>query len=90
MLLSVTTPGLLEEHRPPALEDIRLDAISEREWRVVDSRLQEHDAPCVLGFIEQTGAVFETLVIGNGLSRWEFTSLEEARRFFTRVTEGRR
>ncbi len=89
MLLSVPHADVLVQE-PPALDEVRLDALSEREWRVIDTRFEEHDAPCVLGFIERTDESYETLVIGKGLSRWDFTGLEEARAFFTRNREARR
>ncbi|GAB2510420.1 hypothetical protein [Paramicrobacterium agarici] len=69
---------------PPSLEDIRLDALSHREWRVIDTRLPEHDAPCVLGFIERCGNRYETLVLGRGVRRYSFPSLAEAKRHFAR------
>lgn len=63
---------------PPVREDIRLDALSDTKWRVIDKRLRKHDAPSVLGFIEEVDGVYETLVFGNGCARWSPRSLDEA------------
>lgn len=74
---NIAAPGL------PAADDIILDAVSDREWRVIDNRLLEHDAPSVLGFIERFGDHYEVLVIGHGFERWTFPYLRDAKAHFT-------
>ncbi|SEB89301.1 hypothetical protein SAMN04489806_2058 [Paramicrobacterium humi] len=67
----------------PTADEVVLDPISEREWRVIDTRLSQQDAPSVLGFIERFGDDYEVLVIGHGFERWSFTSLRDAKAHFT-------
>lgn len=58
--------------------DISLDKLSEHEWRVCDRRVDEHDAPSVLGIIERTDEGFEILEIGSGAHRFYAETLDEA------------
>lgn len=58
--------------------DITLDRLSDHEWRVSDRRLDEHDAPSVLGIIEQTDAGFSVLEINEMVAQWTADSLDDA------------
>ncbi len=58
--------------------DIALDRLAEGEWRVTDRRLDEHDAPSVLGVIEQAGDEYTVLDLNGQVTQWTAQSLEEA------------
>ncbi|WP_166983799.1 hypothetical protein [Paramicrobacterium fandaimingii] len=58
--------------------DITLDRLSDHEWRVTDRRLDEHDAPSVLGIIEQTDVGFTVLEINELVAQWTAESLDDA------------
>lgn len=45
---------------PPGLADIRLEELTEGNWRVVDRRFRETNPRALLGFIERSGETFET------------------------------
>ena len=67
---------------PRLADDIRLDQLSATEWRVIDRRLREQDAPYVIGFVEKLDNEYETLVFGNGCMRWKCRDLNEALALF--------
>ncbi|MBK0419847.1 hypothetical protein JD276_12460 [Leucobacter sp. CSA1] len=81
-MLDSVTQGAQLAPEPPTAEDIRLDPLSEREWRVIDRRMRAQDAPSVLGFIEKVGNTYETLAIRDGCARWSFRDLREALALF--------
>ena len=65
-----------------ALGDIAVDEVSDGVWRVSDRRLDEHDAPSVLGVIERLDDHFEVLEIGHARFRRRAETLDEAVRRF--------
>ncbi|WP_418909239.1 hypothetical protein [Glutamicibacter endophyticus] len=83
MTTLISTPRPTEREGS-ASEVLRLDAISDHEWRVIDTRYSEHDASCVVGFVEALGSEYEALVIGRGCERRRFSSLLDATGFISR------
>ncbi|MEO7123386.1 MAG: hypothetical protein ABI400_09785 [Lacisediminihabitans sp.] len=78
--VTVADRGISETRIAPYIE---VQAISNSQWRVCDTRWPEHDARCVLGFIEKRADVFEALQIRAGLVRRAFGTLAEAQRYFS-------
>jgi hypothetical protein len=73
---------LQHDQRPRSI-DIRLDALSDTEWRVCDNRLAETDHLSILGFIELRNGQFEVTTMDAPGERVMFGSLAEARALFT-------
>ncbi|WP_411700668.1 hypothetical protein [Conyzicola sp.] len=76
------------EQRPLSI-DIRLDALSEREWRVCDNRLPESDHLSILGFIELRNGLFEVTTMDDPGQRVIFDSLAAARNAFAPIPRER-
>ncbi|GAB2516983.1 hypothetical protein [Paramicrobacterium agarici] len=74
--LDQTRYELMAENRER--RDITLNRLSDHEWRVIDRRLDEHDAPSVLGIIEQTDAGFTVLEINELVAQWTTDTLDDA------------
>jgi hypothetical protein len=75
----------MESHifRSPArLSDVALTALSSREWRVTNRRIDAGDPSGLIGFIEQTGNEYEVLRLGSPLDRSHFPTLDSARAAF--------
>ena len=72
----------IEQHRRPLSIDIRLDALSDTEWRVCDRRVAESDHLSILGFIELRGGQFEVTTMSAPSERRYFDSLAHARAAF--------
>ena len=72
----------IEQHRRPLSIDVRLDALSETEWRVCDRRLDESDHQSILGFIELRDGQFEVTTMSAPGERKYFDSLAHARAAF--------
>lgn len=72
-----------EHDRRPHSMDIRLDALSDTEWRVCDRRVQKDDYLSILGFIEMRNRQFEVTRMAAPRDRLVFASLDEAREVFT-------
>jgi len=70
------------DQRPRSI-DIRLDALSETEWRVCDNRLAEDNHLSILGFIELRNGHFEVTTMSDPRDRRMFDSLAKARAAFT-------
>jgi len=72
------------DQRPRSI-DIRLDALSDTEWRVCDDRLAEDDHLSILGFIELRNGHFEVTTMSAPRERRMFESLTEARAAFAPI-----
>jgi len=70
------------DQRPRSI-DIRLDPLSQTEWRVCDNRLAEDDHLSILGFIELRNGHFEVTTMSAPGERRMFDSLAKARAVFT-------
>lgn len=77
---------LHHDQRPRSI-DIRLDALSDTEWRVCDNRLAETDHLSILGFIELRNGQFEVTTMDSPGERVVFGSLMQARALFTPITQ---
>ena len=69
------------DQRPRPI-DIRLDALSENEWRVCDDRLAADDHLSILGFIEMRNGQFEVTTMAAPGERRIAVSLQEAKASF--------
>jgi hypothetical protein len=67
---------------PTCLTDVVLTALSPREWRVTNGRIDAVDPSGLIGFIEQIENGFEVLRLGSPLERSHFPSLAAARTAF--------
>jgi len=67
---------------PTRLTDVVLTALSPREWRVTNGRVDAADPSGLIGFIEQVEDGFEVLRLGSPLDRSHFPSLAAARTAF--------
>ena len=72
----------IEQHRRPLSIDVRLDALSDTEWRVCDRRVAESDHLCILGFIELKNGLFEVTTMNAPGERRYFDSLAHAKGAF--------
>lgn len=72
---------------PTRLTDVVLTALSPREWRVTNGRIDDGDPSGLIGFIEKTGDGYEVLRLGTPLERWRFPSLDTARAAFVEVAQ---
>ena len=70
------------DERPRSI-DVRLDALSETEWRVCDNRLAEDNHLSILGFIELRNGQFEVTTMSAPGERHVYDSLRKARAVFT-------
>jgi hypothetical protein len=69
----------------PVHEEIRLELLSDTQWRVCDSRWSEYDARSLVGFIEKRDELFEVMQLDHGFERFTFTTLVEAIAHFVNV-----
>jgi hypothetical protein len=67
---------------PTCLTDVVLTALSPREWRVTNRRIDAGDPSGLIGFIELTDNGYEVLRLGSPLEREHFPSLAAARSVF--------
>jgi hypothetical protein len=63
---------------PTRLTDVVLTALSPREWRVTNGRIDAGDPSGLIGFIERTENGYEVLRLGSPLERQHFPSLTAA------------
>jgi len=77
----------VEQDRRPIAVDIRLDALSDTEWRVCDRRVAESDHLSILGFIELRNGHFEVTRMSSPGDRVVFGSIGEARESFASPDE---
>jgi hypothetical protein len=64
-----------------AAEDVEIQALSDTQWRVRDTRLPDDDVRGLLGFIEKitkTDTVFEVMALSDGFEWFSFASMHEA------------
>ncbi|WP_166875902.1 hypothetical protein [Salinibacterium sp. ZJ450] len=74
---------IVERHETRTSDDIRVDAISEHEWRICDRRIPHDDARSLLGFIELTHGRYEVMEFADPV-RFSFcTCLDDALARFT-------
>lgn len=78
-----------EHDRRPQSTDVRLDALSDTEWRVCDRRASETDHLSILGFIEMRNEHFEVTRMSAPTDLVVLDSLDEAREIFTLYDPGR-
>lgn len=64
-------------------ENVLVEPISTSQWRVLDTRLSEHDARSLLGYIEKKTDQFVVTQLTHGFSWFCFDSLREATDHFT-------
>ncbi len=72
---------------PTRLTDVALTALSPKEWRVTNARVDAGDPSGLIGFIEQTGGGYEVLRLGAPLVRLYFPSLDAARAAFVGIPD---
>jgi hypothetical protein len=72
---------------PTRLTDVVLTALSPREWRVSNGRIDVDDPSGLIGFIEETEDGYEVLRLGSPLERWRFPSLDTARGAFVEIAQ---
>jgi hypothetical protein len=76
------------DSRPPQSRPgdgiVELRALSDREWRISDTRIPMGDAGSVLGFVERVDDRFQLLELGHGrgIARRDFSSLDEVVSYF--------
>jgi hypothetical protein len=61
---------------------IEIEAISDCEWRVIDTRVSPDDAHSLLGFVEKKNGMYESLELSHGFEWFTFPSLHEVAQHF--------
>ena len=63
---------------PPGLADIRLEELTEGNWRVIDRRFRETNPRTLLGFIERSGDGFEATDVRRSTEPVRYETRESA------------
>ncbi|TFB66785.1 hypothetical protein [Cryobacterium sp. Hz9] len=71
------------QHEPCAAADLELCILSDHEWRVADRRQDEQSPEKVLGYINQSGSLFEVLNIEAPRRHLTFNQFHSAVESFT-------
>lgn len=75
----------MQHDQRPLSGDIRLDALSDTEWRVCDRRVSESDHLSILGFVELRNGQFEVTTMESPGERLVVATLADARAAFTSI-----
>jgi len=59
-------------------DDIQVDALSSREWRICDSRIAQDNALSLIGFIDNHHGIYEVMEFIDPVEYTHFPSLETA------------
>jgi len=73
----------MQYDRRPRSIDVRLDALSDTEWRVCDRSVDESDHLSILGFVELRNGQFEVTTMDAPGERIVVATLADARATFT-------
>lgn len=64
------------QNRTP--DDIQVNALSSREWRICDSRIADDNALSLIGFIDEHHGIYEVMEFIGPVEHSHFSSLEAA------------